>query len=299
MRHNKPPELTEHMVLRRTATLASRSVKADAQAAGIDAMVRCMDLTSLEGSDTPGRIARLAARASNPDPDDPTCPRPAAVCVYPARVADARAALDHLGATGVAVAAVAAGFPVGLTPVSARIAEITESVAAGATEIDTVLDRAAFMSGDYDAVCARVAAEREACGDAHLKVIVESGELGSVGAVHAAAWLAAMSGAHFVKTSTGKGPAGADFASAFALAVAAAQASEALGEPIGVKVSGGVRTSRQALTYGLIVADVLGGDAVVPTRFRVGASSLLDDLTAQRRYHATSRYHGPDYFPAS
>lgn len=287
------------MVRHRTQTLATRSVKSDAQAAGVDLMVRCMDLTSLEGADSPGRIRRLASRAATPDPSDPSCPRPAAVCVYPSRVSDARSALDALSAPEVAVAAVAAGFPVGLTPLAARTAEIADAVAAGATEIDTVLDRAALLSGDFAAVCDRVAAEREACGDAHLKVIVESGELGSVAAVHAAAYLAAVSGAHFVKTSTGKGPAGADVVSAFVLATAAAQACEVTGEVVGVKVSGGVRTSRQALTYGLVIADVLGPDAVVPTRFRVGASSLLDDLCAQRRYHATGRYHGPDHFPAS
>jgi deoxyribose-phosphate aldolase len=293
------PPLSAPMVELRCATLATRSVKAAAQAAGVELAIACMDLTSLEGGDSPGRVRRLAARAATPDPADPNCPRPAAVCVYPDRVGDARAALDAAGAPEVAVAAVAAGFPVGLTPLAARQAEIDAAVAAGAAEIDTVLDRAAFLAGDLDAVRRRVAAEREACGPAHLKVIVESAELGSLAAVYDAALVAALAGADFVKTSTGKGPGGATLPAAFALARAARAATDATGRVVGVKVSGGVRTAKQALQYALVVADVLGPDALVPSRFRLGASSLLDDLVAQRRFHATGRYHGSDYFPSA
>jgi deoxyribose-phosphate aldolase len=291
------PALSEPMVRARVEALSTRSVKADAQAAAWDLSIACMDLTTLEGADTPGRVARLAARAVLPDPEDPTCPSVAAVCVYPTRVADARAALDRLGGGHVAVASVASGFPAGLTPREARMIEITAAVADGASEIDTVLDRAAFLSGDLDAVAQRIVEEKAACGPAKLKVILETAELGSPDAVWRAAWLAARSGADVLKTSTGKGPGGADLVSAWVLATVARDAGAELDRIIGVKISGGVRTAKDAVRYLLVVDDVAGPEALVPSRFRFGASGLLDDLVAQRRFHTTGRYHGPAYFP--
>lgn len=287
------------MIRARVEALSTRSIKGDAQSAGWDLAIACVDLTTLEGADTPARVARLAARAVRPDPEDATCPAVAAVCVYPERVGDAKRALERLGDHDVAVASVASGFPAGLTPRAARLLEIEAAVAAGADEIDTVLDRAAFLSGNRAAVRERITQEKEACGHAKLKVILETAELGSADAVWRAAWDAAMSGADVLKTSTGKGPGGADLVSAWVLGTVAREAGDILGRPIGVKISGGVRTAKEALRYMLVINEVSGTEALVPSRFRFGASTLLDDLVAQRRYHSTGRYHGPDYFPAA
>lgn len=290
---------TEPMVSLRTTTLASRSVKGESQKAGINLAIACMDLTTLEGGDTPHRVARLAARAAQPDPTDPTCPQPAAICVYPNRVTDARTTLNSLGAHTIAVASVATGFPAGLTPTHARQTEIAAAIKDGATEIDTVLDRSAFLAGDRATAAKRIRAEKEACGTTHLKVILETAELGSLDAIYQAAWLAARNGADFLKTSTGKGPGGATLNAAWTLALVANRASSELARPIGVKLSGGIRTAKDALRYMLVVADANGPDSLTPTTFRIGASTLLDDLTAQRLYHKTGRYHGPDYFPVN
>lgn len=290
-------DIPEALIARRVDELGKRSYKGATQAAGIDLAISCIDLTTLEGADTPDRVRRLAAKAVRPDPFDMSCPQVAAVCVYPNRVGDARRALDAQGGAHIAVASVATGFPAGLTPIEARRAEIASALAQGATEIDTVIDRAAFLAGEYDAVAARIRDEKEQCGDAQLKVILETAELGDLTGVWRAAWIAMWSGADMIKTSTGKGPGGATLPVSYVMCMAAQRGSDELGRRVGVKISGGVKTSKDALKHLAIALDQLGADGLDPAHYRLGASSLLDDLVAQRRYHATGRYHGPDYFP--
>lgn len=287
----------EAMVAYRVAEITKRSFKADTQRAAIDLAIACIDLTTLEGADTPDRVRRLAVKAVRPDGEDLSCPSVAAVCVYPNRVADARAALDAAGGWNIPVASVASGFPAGLTPLMARLTEIDAAIAAGATEIDTVLDRAAFLSGDFKAVYERVRAEKEACGNAHLKVILETAELGDCSTVYRAAHLAMWAGADVIKTSTGKGPGGATLEVAYTMATAARHGAQELDRPIGVKISGGVRTAKDAFKHLAVALDQLGASMLHPAYYRIGASALLDDLVAQRRFHATGRYHGTEHFP--
>lgn len=289
--------MPESLIIRRVEEIAKRSFKSVTQAAGIDLALSCIDLTTLEGADTTARVARLAAKAVRPDLEDLGCPSVAAVCVYPSRVADARRALDSLGGSGIPVASVATGFPSGLTPPAARQSEILSALSSGAAEIDTVIDRAAFLSGDYAAVVSRIRAEKEACGAAKLKVILETAELGDLEGVWHAAWLAMGAGADMIKTSTGKGPGGATMHVSYTMCMAAHRGSVEFGRTIGVKISGGVKTSKDALKHLALAIDQMGISMVNPENYRLGASSLLDDLVAQRRYHATGRYHGQEYFP--
>jgi deoxyribose-phosphate aldolase len=295
--HTPIAPLPEALIIRRVEELAKRSFKGATQAAGIDLALACIDLTTLEGSDTTDRVARLVAKAVRPDLTDPTCPQVAAVCVYPSRVRDARSTLDALGATHLPVASVATGFPAGLTPLDARLAEIAAALEAGATEIDTVIDRAAFLSGDYAAVADRIRIEKELSGSAKLKVILETAELDNLSGVWHAAWLAMANGADMIKTSTGKGPGGATLPVSYVMCMAAHRGTLEFGRQIGVKISGGVRTTKDALKHLTIALDQMGTAAVSPDNYRLGASALLDDLVAQRRYHTTSRYHGSEYFP--
>ena len=289
--------LTQPMVLRRWSSLAARSLKGASQDAGLDLAIACVDLTTLEGADSPGRVRRLVTRAVTPDPDDLACPRPAAVCVYPNLVAVARAELDRRNVGDVAVASVAGAFPSGLAPLPARLAEIRAAVDAGADEIDIVIDRSLFLAGRYQQVLDELMASREAAGPARLKTILETGELGSLENIWRAAWLAAAAGTDFLKTSTGKSGTGATPDAVAALAMCAAEFNAAHGTSMGVKISGGVRSAKDALRLMLLVAEHAGPDALVPSQFRLGASTLLDDLCAQRRFHRTGRYWGPEYFP--
>ncbi len=238
-------------------------------------VVRCTDLTTLEGDDTPGRIRALCSRAVRPDPADPTVGPVAAVCVYPAL---AGLAAELLAGTPVAVASVAGAFPSGLSPLGVRVAEVRAAVAAGAQEIDTVLNRSAFLSGRADEAAADLRALREAAGVAHFKVILEVCELGSAEAITEATRLAVDAGADMVKTSTGKGSAGASPEAVLAMAETVAAHCAAGGRPVGLKVAGGVRTAADAVGYLDIVRSVLGEDWLVPDRLRFGASSLLTDV---------------------
>jgi deoxyribose-phosphate aldolase len=289
--------LTQPMVMRRWGSLASRSLKGRSQDAGLDLAVACVDLTTLEGADSPGRVRRLVTRAVTPDPADLTCPRPAAVCVYPNLVGVAREELDRRGAHDVAVASVAGAFPSGLAPLQVRLTEIRAAVADGADEIDIVIDRGLFLAGRYQQVLDELTAAREAAGPARLKTILETGELGSVENIWRASWLAAEAGTDFLKTSTGKSGTGATPEAVAALAMCAAEFNRTSSVPLGVKISGGVRSAKDALRLMLLVSDHAGAEALDPSRFRLGASTLLDDLCAQRRFHRTGRYWGPEYFP--
>ncbi len=240
-------------------------------------VVRCTDLTTLEGDDTPGRIRALCSQALRPDPADPTLGPVAAVCVHPSL---AGLAAELLAGTPVAVASVAGAFPSGLSPLEVKVAEVRAAVAAGAQEIDTVLNRSAFLSGRADLAAGELRALREAAGTAHFKVILEVCELGSATSVAEATRLAIDAGADMVKTSTGKGAAGASPQAVLTMATTVAEHCAAGGRPVGIKVAGGVRTAADALGYLAIVRSVLGDDWLTPERLRFGASSLLADVVA-------------------
>ena len=275
----------------RAAALATRSIKTTAKQAALTLAVRCMDLTTLEGADTPGRVLSLCAKALHPEPTDPTVPPVAAVCVYPEMVG---VAAEALAATPVRVASVAGSFPAGLGPLGVRLAEIAEAVAAGADEIDIVLNRSAFLSGRYRQVFDEVAASKEAAGRAHLKVILETGELGSYDAVRRAAMLAMAAGADFVKTSTGKIGTSATLPVALCMAEAIRDFADAGGREVGLKVAGGIRTAKESWQYLVVIAETLGERWLNPELFRIGASSLLNDVLLQLDRLGSGRYPRPD-----
>jgi deoxyribose-phosphate aldolase len=277
----------------RARRLASRSIKRESKRAGLELAIRCIDLTTLEGADTPGKVRAMCARALRPDPDDPTVPPVAAVCVYGALVGVAR---DALAGSPVRVASVAGAFPSGQSPLQERLDEIRDAVADGADEIDIVLNRGALLSGRIGQVYDEVAASKDACGDAHLKTILETGELGSYDRVRQASMLAMAAGADFIKTSTGKIGTNATLPVALCMFESARDFHRETGRAIGIKVAGGVRTAKQAIQYLVLVYETLGADWMTPDRFRIGASSLLNDVLMQIEKERTGRYAGPDYF---
>jgi len=282
----------------RAAGLGTRSIKTTAKAYALDLAIRMVDLTTLEGQDTPGKVRALAAKAIRPDPADPSCPSTAAVCVYPDLVATAK---DALGASGVHVASVATAFPSGRSALDVKLADTRDAVAAGADEVDMVIDRGAFLAGNYQLVHDEIAAVREACAReggsaAHLKVILETGELQTYDNVRRASWLAMMAGAHFIKTSTGKVQPAATLPVTLVMLEAVRDFREQTGQMIGVKPAGGIRTSKDAIKYLVMVNEVAGPDWLDPDWFRFGASTLLNDLLMQRTKIRTGRYSGPDYF---
>jgi deoxyribose-phosphate aldolase len=252
-----------------------------------------VDLTTLEGADTTGKVRGLCAKARRPDPDDPAVPPVAAVCVYPDLAGLARA---ELAGSPVAVASVATAFPSGRASLPVKLADVADAVSAGADEVDMVIDRGAFLSGRYAQVYEEVRAVREACGGAHLKVILETGELSTLDNVSRASWLAMLAGADFIKTSTGKVSPAATPAVALVMLSAVRDFEAATGRRVGVKVAGGVRTAKEAIRYLVIVAETAGEAWLTPASFRIGASSLLNDLLMQRRKQLTGAYAGPDYF---
>jgi deoxyribose-phosphate aldolase len=281
----------------RAAALSTRSIKTTAKAFALDLAISMVDLTTLEGQDTAGKVRGLCAKAQRPDPLDPACPAVAAVCVYPDMVATAR---EALGPSGVRVASVATAFPSGRASLAVKLADTRDAVAAGADEIDMVIDRGAFLSGHYLQVFSEVVAVREACERAdgtlaHLKVILETGELATYDNVRRAAWLAMLAGADFVKTSTGKVQPAATLPVTMVLLEAVRDFREATGRMVGVKPAGGIRTSKDAFKHLVTVNEVAGPDWLDPEWFRFGASSLLDDLLMQRMRLTTGRYTGPDY----
>jgi deoxyribose-phosphate aldolase len=277
----------------RAGALAKRSVKKDAKLRALDLAIRCMDLTTLEGNDTPGKIVALCAKAVRPNPVDPTIPSVAALCIYPQLVS---VAVEQLRGTGVRVASVAGGFPAGLTPLEARLVEIRDVVAAGADEVDIVLNRSLFLGGRYAQAFEELVAAREAAGRAHLKVILETGELGSYDRVRQASALAMAAGADFIKTSTGKIGVSATLPSALCMMEAARDFFHQTGRRVGIKVAGGVRASKTAIQYLVLLQETLGPEWMTPERFRIGASSLLNDLLMQIEKERTGRYAGPDHF---
>jgi deoxyribose-phosphate aldolase len=277
----------------RAAALARRSIKREAKLWALELAIRTTDLTTLEGADTPGKVAALASKALRPDPADPSIPPVAAVCVYPNLVPTAKERLDG---TGVRVAAVATGFPSGQYPTQIKVADVRSAVELGADEIDMVIDRGAFLSGRYAKVYDEVVQVKEACGGAHLKVILETGELGTYDNVRRATLLAIAGGADFVKTSTGKVSPAATLPVALCMLEAVRDVYEQTGRRVGFKAAGGIRQAKQAVQHLVLVHETLGPDWLTPALYRLGASSLLNDILMQIRKQKTGVYQGPDYF---
>ena len=277
----------------RAAMLASRSLKADSKLWGLDLAVRCCDLTTLEGADSPASVRQLANKAMRPAPLDHSIPHVAALCIYPRLVP---AAAEALGGSGVAVASVATAFPSGQSALELRLAEIERARADGASEIDSVISRGALLAGDDIAVYDEVAAAKKACGDAHLKVILETGELGSYDRVRRASLIAMAAGADFIKTSTGKIAPAATLPVALVMAEAIRDFVDFSGRPVGLKVAGGIRSAKDALRYLVLVHETLGPEWLTAERFRIGASSLLNDLLMQIDKQRSKAYSNSDYY---
>ncbi len=277
----------------RAAALAKRSIKKDSKLFALDLAIRCMDLTTLEGADTPGKVDALCAKAIRPRPGDSSIPSVAAVCVYPARVAGAAAALRG---TGVGVASVATAFPAGQSFTAIKLAEVREAVAAGATEVDMVIDRGAFLSGDYQHVFDEIRSAKEAAGEAHLKVILETGELGTYDNVRRASVLAMAAGADFIKTSTGKVQPAATLPVSLVMMEAIRDFHRQTGRQVGFKAAGGIRTSKQAIAYVVLLYETLGAAWLTPDLFRIGASTLLNDVLMQVVKEREGVYQSIDYF---
>jgi deoxyribose-phosphate aldolase len=262
----------------RAAALGRRSIKTSAKREGIRLATSMIDLTTLEGSDTPGKVRHLCAKAVCPDPARPELPSCAAVCVYPSLVAVAAEALEG---SGVAVASVATGFPSGQTSLKVKVDETREAVAAGATEIDMVISRDAYLRGDDATVAREIEAVKDACGSAHLKVILETAELPTYAHVRHASELAIAAGADVIKTSTGKAASGATPGVVLVMLETVRDHFERTGHVVGVKAAGGVSTTKAALHMLVLVKETLGDEWLTPDRFRIGASSLLNDLLMQ------------------
>jgi len=273
----------------RADVLASRSIKTDSKRQAIDLAISMIDLTTLEGQDTPGKVRALCGKARQPGYGAPPV---AAVCVYPDLVPVAVAAV---AGTGIHVASVATSFPSGRAALEVKLADVKSAVAAGADEVDMVIDRGAFLSGRYLLVYDEIVAVKASCGDAHLKVILETGELSTYDNVRRASWLAMLAGADFIKTSTGKVTPAATLPVTLVMLEAVRDFAAAGGRRIGVKPAGGIRTAKDAIRYLVLVNETAGEPWLDPALFRIGASSLLNDLLMQRARMATGRYSGPDY----
>jgi len=274
----------------RAAMLGTRSIKTTAKAQAIDLAISMVDLTTLEGADTRGKVRALCAKAMHPGEG---APRVAAICVYPDLVS---VAAEALAGSGVKVASVATAFPSGRSSLEVKVSDTALAVAAGADEIDMVIDRGAFLSGDYAKVFEEIVAIKAACGEAHLKVILETGELATYDNVRRASWLAMLAGADFIKTSTGKVSPAATLPVTLIMLEAVRDFRDRTGRQVGVKPAGGIRTTKDAIKNLVLVKETAGEDWLSPDWFRLGASSLLNDLLMQRQKLTTGRYAGPDYF---
>jgi deoxyribose-phosphate aldolase len=283
---------------KRAATLATRSIKRDSKRWALDLAIAMTDLTTLEGADTPGRVRSLCAKAVRPDPTDPEVPSVAAVCVYPDLV---EVAVDAVAGSSVKVASVATAFPSGRARLDVKLADARAAIEAGADEIDMVIDRGAFLAGDYARVLEQIVAVRQLCLDAdhdvHLKVILETGELATYDNVRRASWLALAGGADVIKTSTGKISPASTLPVTLVMLEAVRDHAAWTGEARGVKSAGGIRTAKDAIRYLVLVHEVAGPDWLTPDRFRFGASSLLNDLLLQRAKQAHGVYWTADRIP--
>ena len=288
----------------RSAALGTRSIKTTSKAWALDTIVRLIDLTTLEGADTPGKVRSLVSKAKLPDASDPSCPSVAAVCVYGDMVPYA---VEALGAQhgdpddgGISVAAVATAFPSGRASLAVKLADTRDAVEAGADEIDMVIDRGAFLSGRYGQVFEQIVAVKDACrrGDgtsASLKIILETGELNTYDNIKRASWLGMLAGGDFIKTSTGKVAPAATLPVTLLMLEAVRDWHRLTGEKIGVKPAGGIRSLKDAVKYLVHVAETVGEEWLQPHLFRFGASSLLNDVLLQRQKLTTGHYSGPDY----
>ncbi len=277
----------------RVATLARRSIKRESKLQALDLAVRMIDLTTLEGADTPGKVSALCSKALRPDPVDRSVPPVAAVCVYPNLVPIAK---ERLRGSGVKVASVATAFPSGQAPTALKVAEVREVVELGADEVDMVIDRGAFLSGRYAKVYEEICRVKEACGDAHLKVILETGELGTYDNVRRASLLAMAAGADFIKTSTGKVSPAATLPVTLCMLEAIRDVHDETGRMVGMKPAGGIRAAKQAIQYLVVLYETLGAAWMTPELFRFGASSLLNDVLMQIRTQKSGVYQSLDYF---
>jgi deoxyribose-phosphate aldolase len=277
----------------RAGTLAKRSIKREAKLFALDLAVRMIDLTTLEGADTPGKVSALTSKAIRPDPADLSVPSVAAVCVYPNLVPYA---VERTRGTSVKVASVATAFPSGQSPTHVKVADAREAVELGADEIDMVIDRGAFLSGRYAKVYDEIVQVKEAVGDVHLKVILETGELGTYDNVRRASLLAMAAGADFIKTSTGKLPVAATLPVTLCMLEAIRDVFDETGRRIGMKPAGGIRQAKQAVQYLVQLHETLGPEWLTPDLYRLGASTLLNDVLMQIRKEKTGRYQSPDYF---
>jgi deoxyribose-phosphate aldolase len=281
------------MVEERADAFAKRSIKTSAKLAGLKMAISMMDLTTLEGKDTPGKVAFVCRKAMHPmDPryEVPSC---AAVCVYPNFV---RAAKRFLGNSGVKVASVATAFPAGLIPLKLKVQEVRSAARHGADEIDMVIDRGQFLTGNHNGVSDEIAATKEACGPAHLKVILETGELETYDNVRVASELAMRAGADFIKTSTGKVSPAATMPVTLVMLEAIRDYFYETGIRVGLKPAGGIRTAKQALAYLVMVKETVGDDWLTPDLFRFGASTLANDVLMQIAKVIDGNYQSGDYF---
>ena len=276
----------------RTTMLGTRSIKTTAKAWAIDTAISMVDLTTLEGADTPGKVRSLAAKARRPDPTDLSCPAVAAVCVYGDL---AGVASEALAGTGVHTAAVATAFPSGRASRAVKLADVRDAVGNGADEIDMVIDRGAFLAGRYLDVYEEIVAVKQACGSAHLKVILETGELVTLDNARRASWLAMLAGGDFIKTSTGKVSPAATLPVCLVMLEAVRDFRATTGIQVGVKPAGGIRTTKDAVKHLVLINETVGADWLSPDWFRFGASSLLNDLLLQRQKLRTGHYSGPDH----
>ena len=287
----------------RAAGLATRSIKKESKQAAIDLAISMVDLTTLEGADTPGKVRNLARKALAPDPDLPDTPRVAAICIYPDLVPVAIDALAGSTDTGakINIASVATAFPSGRAQTAVKIADVRSAVEAGADEIDMVIDRGGFLAGNYGKVFDEIVAVKDALQQtqgsrqARLKVILETGELATYDYVRRASWLALLAGADFIKTSTGKVSPAATLPVTHVMLQAVKDWKRLTGEQRAVKPAGGIRTSKDAIRYLVAVREVAGPEWLDPYWFRFGASSLLNDLIMQRRKMLSGHYWGADY----
>jgi deoxyribose-phosphate aldolase len=277
----------------RAGELAKRSIKREAKVFALELALRCCDLTTLEGMDTPGKVAALCSKAIRPDPSDPTIPSVAAVCVYPNLVPVAK---ERVAGSGVKVTSVATAFPSGQSALEVKLRDAEDAVAAGADEIDMVIDRGAFLSGRYAKVFDEIVRVKEICGNAHLKVILEVAELGTYDNVRRASLLAIAAGADFIKTSTGKLPGAATLPVQLVMLEAIRDVYEETGRRVGMKPAGGIRTAKNAVQYLVQVHETLGPEWLTPDLYRIGASSLVNDLLMQLRKEKTGVYQSRDYF---
>jgi deoxyribose-phosphate aldolase len=289
----KVPTVDQVMVEERAAAFAKRSIKTSAKLEGLKIAVSMMDLTTLEGKDTPGKVAFLCRKAMQPLDPRYKVPSCAAVCVYPNLV---RPAKKFLGESGVKIASVATAFPTGLMPLKLKLEEVRSAARDGADEIDMVIDRGAFLAGDHGRIFDEIVATREACGAAHLKVILETGELLTYDNVRIASEIAMRAGADFIKTSTGKISPAATMPVTLVMLEAIRDYFYETGIRIGMKPAGGIRTAKQALAYLVMVKETLGDDWLTPDLFRFGASTLVNDVLMQIVKNVDGNYQSLDYF---